>query len=80
MDTLKKLFPLSFREKKEVKDFIIVLVIYAVISIVCEIVFWLLGKIPLVGFLFGLVGWVVGLYIIGGVVLTILHFTGVIKD
>ena len=46
MDTLKKLFPFSFKAS-EVKELIIAIVVYAVIDILCGLVIGLLSKIPI---------------------------------
>ncbi len=94
MDLLKMLFPLSFVEsfdallakfnlsfggKKEVTTLIVKLVLYVVAMILSGVVFGLLGIIPLVGLLFGLIGWAVGLYALAGLVLAVLDFFKVLK-
>ncbi len=79
MDTLKKLFPCAFKSTDTVK-FITALIIYALIDIVCGLVIGLLSKLPLVGFIFGLLGGVVGIYATVGVVLSILVFLKLIKE
>lgn len=78
MDILKKFFPLSFKVE-EIKSFIISLVIYAVIDVVCGFVIGLLAKIPLIGIIFSLIGSIVGIYALVGIVLSILVFVKVIK-
>lgn len=78
MDMLKKLFPHAFRAK-ETNPFIVALVIYILIDIVCGFLIGLLAKLPLVGVLFSLVGSLVGVYATAGVVLSILVFVKVIK-
>lgn len=78
MDTLKKIYPHAFKAK-ELTPFIIALLVYAVIDVVCGFVIGLLAKIPLIGILFSLVGTVVGLYAFVGIVLAILVFVKVVK-
>lgn len=78
MDTLKKFFPTAFKSTEN-QPFIIALVIYILIDIVCGLVIGLLAKIPVVGILFSIVGAVVGLYALIGIVLSILVFVKVIK-
>ena len=78
MDILKKFFPLSFKVE-EIKSFIISLVIYAVIDVVCGFVIGLLAKISLIGIIFSLIGSIVGIYALVGIVLSILVFVKVIK-
>lgn len=79
MDTLKKLFPNAFKAT-EVNNFIVALIIYAVIDVVCGVIIGLLAKLPIIGILFRLLGSVVGLYATGGIVLSILVFVKVIKQ
>ncbi len=87
MDTLKKLFPLSFKYVKDVANLIIGILIYLVIGIVAGFVIALatmiVGWIPILG---ALVGWALGiiaslmeLYILAGIVIQILVFLKVIK-
>lgn len=78
MDILKKFFPSAFKAT-EVKAFIISLVIYVLIDIVCGFVIGLLAKIPVLGIIFSLLGSLVGLYALVGVVLSILVFVKVVK-
>ena len=78
MDILKKLWPFSFRAK-DVSNLIISLLIYIVIDIVCGVVIGLLAKLPLVGWLFGIVGGLVGLYAFVGIVVTVLVFFKILK-
>ncbi len=79
MDTLKKLFPNAFKAT-EVNNFIVALIIYAVIDVVCGVIIGLLAKLPIIGIIFSLLGSVIGLYATGGIVLSILVFVKVIKQ
>ena len=78
MDTLKKFFPHAFKST-DVKPFIISLIVYVLIDIVCGFVIGLLAKLPIVGIIFSLLGSLVGLYALIGVVLCILVFVKVVK-
>ena len=78
MDTLKKFFPNAFKAI-ELKDFIIALLVYVVIDIVCGFVIGLLAGIPIIGVIFSLIGSLVGLYAFVGIVLSILVFVKVLK-
>ncbi len=78
MDFLKKFFPHAFKAD-ELKAFIISLVVYILIDVVCGLVIGLLAKIPVVGFIFGLLGSLIGLYAFIGVILSILVFVKVLK-
>ena len=79
MEMLKKFFPYSFKSTN-VKELLIVLVIYIIADAVCGAVIGLFGKIPVVGLLCGIVGTVVGLYFLVAIFLAILHFVGVFKE
>jgi len=78
MDILKKYWPHAFKAT-EVTAFIITLIIYVLVDVVCGFVIGLLAKLPIVGILFGLVGTLVGLYALIGIVLAILVFVKVLK-
>lgn len=78
MDILKKLFPLSFISK-DLKPFIISLVIYVVAEAVCGCVIGFLASLPILGIIFSVLGYVLGLYALVGIVLSILVFVKVIK-
>lgn len=78
MDILKKIFPHAFGAT-ELKPFVVSLVIYVLIDIVCGFVISLLAKIPVLGIIFSLLGSVVGLYALVGVILSILVFLKVVK-
>ena len=78
MDMLKKFFPHAFKAT-ELKAFIISLIIYVLIDIVCGVVIGLLAQIPLIGVIFSLLGSIVGLYALVGIVLSILVFVKVVK-
>ena len=78
MDFLKKYFPNAFRAN-ELKDFIMALIVYVVIDVVCGFVIGLLAAIPIVGIIFSLLGALVGLYATVGIILSILVFFKVLK-
>ncbi len=78
MDILKKFFPHAFKAK-ELAAFIITLIIYLVIDVVCGFVIGFLASLPIVGIIFTLLGSLVGLYALIGIVLSILVFAKVIK-
>ena len=59
MDILKSLFPWSFKNKT-MKDLIISILIYMAINIVGGLVFGLLSVVPLIGFVFSLLGGALG--------------------
>ena len=79
MDFLKNLLPISFKATDK-DNFIKALVIYIVAAVVMTVVGMLLGWIPIVGKLISIIGYVVDVYVTGGVVVAILVFTNVIKE
>ncbi len=78
MELLKKYFPFAFKAT-ELTPFIISLVIYALIDVVCGVIIGLLAKLPIIGIVFSLLGAVIGLYALVGIVLSILVFVKVVK-
>lgn len=79
MDFLKKLLPLSFKATDK-DNFIKSLIIYIVAAVAMVVLGMLLGWIPVVGKLLSIIGYVVDIYVTGGIVVAILVFTKVIKD
>ena len=79
MDFLKKFFPLSFKFNKDLKTFIISLVIYVVAGpvygIVCGITTPLFG----IGIILAFLAPIVDLYCLAGIVFSILVFAKVFK-
>ena len=87
METLKKIFPLSFKEMKSGGDLALGIVIYVIIAIVAAVVIavsGLLTGIPVLGVILGVLlkvaGIIVDAYVVGGIVLQILYFCKVIKE
>lgn len=79
MDLLKKLLPVSFKATDK-DNFIKALVVYIVLLVVMTVLGMLLGRIPLIGILVSVAGYLVDIYATGGIVVAILVFTKVIKD
>ena len=80
MELLKKIFPLSWKYTQDVANLIIGILIYIVGGAIAGAIIGILGALPVIGFIFGLVGGLVGLYAFVGIVLQILVFAKVIKD
>lgn len=78
MDMIKKFFPQAM-QAHDVKGLVIAILIYAVINFVGGLVLGLLDAIPLVGFVFGVLGWVLGIYCTVGIIVAILVFLKVVK-
>lgn len=88
MDTLKKIFPLSFKRTDSVANLIIGLLIYLVAGIIAGALIALSGLITgwipvigaIIGWALGIIGAVVDVYVLAGIVIQILVFAKVIKD
>lgn len=78
MATLKKLFPLSFSINGLV-SLIIIIFIYAIIATVAGFAIGLLAHVPIVKIVVGILGGVVEVYVLTGVILSILCFLGIVK-
>ncbi len=82
MDLLKKIFPLAFTKKAEMKDLVINIVIHLigwVILYVVGVVFgWL--EFALLNTIFGLFADIVKLYLGASIVVSILDYIKVFKD
>ena len=78
MDMVKNLFPQAM-QANDIKGLLIAILIYAVVNFVGGIVLGLLNGIPLVGFVFGILGWVLSIYCAVGIVVAILVFFKVVK-
>lgn len=72
MDTLKKLFPLSFKAKNGIGGLIVNILIHIAFDIVAGLI---IGLLPILSILGGLVG----LYFTVGIVLSILDYLKIIK-
>lgn len=88
METLKKIFPLSWKYTKDVANLIIGIIVYLLVGVLAGVVIFLAtmltGWIPLVG---GIIGWalgvvgsLIGIYTLVGIILQLLVFFKVIKD
>ena len=78
MDLLKKLFPFSFGSK-DVAALVIKIIIYVVAGAVIGFLLGIIGKLPLVGIITGLLGTLVGIYTTAGIVIAILDYCKVFK-
>ena len=78
MDKVKQFFPISVKGA-DVKSLVISISVYLVVGFVGGLVIGLLGVIPLIGWLFGIIGWLLDIYCLVGIVLAVLYFLGVLK-
>ncbi len=88
METLKKFFPLSFKRLDSVGSLVIGILIYLVVGIVAGVLIALSGAITgwipvigkLVGWVLGIAGGLIDLYVLVGIVIQILAYCKVLKD
>ncbi len=78
MDFIKKLFPQAM-QANDLKGLLIAILIYAVVNFVGGFVLGLLDAIPLVGFVFGVLGWVLSIYCAVGIIVALLVFFKIVK-
>ena len=71
---MKQYFPLSVKAKNSIGDLIVSLIIYCGVFYLVRFVCGLLGVLPLVNLLTGIVQVVVGLYCGVGAILSLLYF------
>ena len=79
MDFLKKYFPYSFKGTDTVSGLVIRIIIFLVADIICGAVIGILGKIPVINIVTGLLGGLVSLYFFVSIILAILNFFKVLK-
>lgn len=74
MEALKRFFPLSFKEKSEIGALILNVLAYLVGAIVAGFVIGLFSGIPVINWLFGLIGALAELYVATGIVLSVMDY------
>ncbi len=80
MEQLAPFFPINNSVKeKDVKSLAIAIVIYVVVGAIIGVLIGVLSGIPVVGWIVGIVGALIGLYSLGGIILAVVKFLGVAK-
>lgn len=79
MEQIKKIFPLSFTEKKTIGALIINILIQIIVCAIAGVLIGICADIPVIGIIIGAVGGLVGLYQIVGILLSILDYAKVLK-
>ena len=75
MELLKSIFPLSFKKKDGVISLLINILVQLIVGVIAGVCIALLSKFPAIG----IVGGLIDLYVIVGIILSILHFAGILK-
>ena len=78
MNMIKSLFPQAM-QARDVKGLVVAILIYAVVAFVAGLVLGLLDNIPLIGFVFGVIGWAIGVYCAVGIIVSLLVFLNIVK-
>ena len=78
MRNLKRFFPLSFRPV-DAKALLFTILIYLFAGGCASTLIYFLSHLWLIGWIFHILGALVSLYIVIGILLSILHYTGVIR-
>lgn len=79
METLKKIFPYSFKAKNSVGALIVNILIQFIICAVAGVLIGICAHLPLIGWIIGIVGGLVDVYLVVGIVLSILDYLKVLK-
>lgn len=79
METLKKFFPYSFKEKKDVAALVVNIIVYVVIGFAAGVLIGLLSSIPIIGIIIGIIGSAIDLYIFIAIVLSVLDYLKILK-
>ena len=80
MDFLKSFWPLSFKVKaKDVPSLVVQIILLIVVCAVAGLAIALLSKLPIIGWIIGIVGGVVELYGLIGIVLCVLQYCDMLK-
>ncbi len=80
IDYLKMIWPTPFKvQEKNVVSLVIQLVIFLVVCAVAGVLLGWLTGIPVVGFIFGILGSLMGIYSLVGIVLAVLKFLGMVR-
>lgn len=79
MNLLKALFPFSFTQKNGTAALAVSLIAHILVGAVIGAVIAVLAKVPLVGFIFGIIGGLIDLYVLIGIVLVLLDYFKVLR-
>ena len=78
MDMLKKFFPFSFGAT-DVVNLVIRAIVYLVAGALGGVIIGIVAAVPVIGWLLGIVGGFIDLYVLVGIVLMVLDYLKVLK-
>ena len=79
METLKKYFPLSFKEKGEITRLFVDILLYLAMAVAAGLVMSIFSGVPVLNWLFYLVGAVTEVYVVSGIVLAVMDYLKIAK-
>ena len=80
METLKKIFPVSFKFQDSVANLILGVLVYLVVGALMGVVFAIVRLIPIVGWIVGIFSGLIGVYVLAGIIIMFLSYFKVLKD
>ena len=80
MEILQALWPTAFKvKKKDATSLIVQIICMIILFAIASVAIWILVKIPIVGWIVGVVGGLLDLYALIGIVLCVLNYLDVLK-
>ena len=75
MGSIKEFFPIGKQVRpRDGQSLLIAIVIYIVVASVVGLANAVLGRIPLLGWLIGVLSWLIGLYCLVGIILAVVEY------
>lgn len=74
MEMLKRYFPFSFKEKNEIKGLAVNVLVYLVAALAVGLVIGLFSGVPVINWIFGIVGILAEIYALCGIVLSVVDY------
>lgn len=78
MGLIRDLFPVSMKAC-DLKGLFVSIIIYVLVNFVGGFVIGLFAKLPIIGFVFGFIDWILGVYCAIGIIVAILRFFNLVK-
>ena len=79
METLKKIFPLSFKYIGDIGKLIIGILVYLIVGALGGVLIGIVGAIPIIGILAWILGTALDVYVVAGIIIEILAHCKIIE-
>lgn len=79
MEILKLLFPFSFQPKKDITQLFLNILIYLGVGLIASVLISLTAKVAILGMIVGLLGGLTDLYMLAGIVVSVLDYLQILK-